>query len=62
MSKIICDICGTSYPETATQCPICGCVLAPDDVVYKNAENEYIGCQECIESREAIELTFENCD
>lgn len=26
MSKIICDICGTSYPETATQCPICGCV------------------------------------
>ena len=43
-------------------CPICGCVLAPDDTVYKNAENEYIGCQECIESREAIELTFENCD
>ncbi len=26
MSKIICDVCGTSYPETATQCPICGCV------------------------------------
>ena len=25
MSKIICDVCGTSYPETATQCPICGC-------------------------------------
>lgn len=24
MSKIICDICGTSYPETADQCPICG--------------------------------------
>lgn len=43
-------------------CPVCGCVLAPDDVVYKNAENEYIGCQECIESREAIELTFENCN
>ena len=31
MSKIICDICGTSYPETATQCPICGCVR-PGDV------------------------------
>lgn len=43
-------------------CPICGCVLAPDDVVYKNAENEYIGCQECVDSREAIELTFENYD
>lgn len=26
MSKLICDICGTSYPDTATQCPICGCV------------------------------------
>jgi len=25
MSKIICDICGTSYPETAECCPICGC-------------------------------------
>ena len=24
MNKIICDICGTSYPETADQCPICG--------------------------------------
>ncbi len=26
MSKIICDVCGTSFPETASQCPICGCV------------------------------------
>ncbi len=25
MSKIICDICGTSYPETEDRCPICGC-------------------------------------
>lgn len=25
MSKIICDICGTKYPDTAEQCPICGC-------------------------------------
>ena len=32
MSKIICDVCGTSYPETATQCPICGCVR-PGDVI-----------------------------
>ena len=24
MSKIICEICGTSYPETAESCPICG--------------------------------------
>lgn len=25
MEKIICDICGTDYPETENQCPICGC-------------------------------------
>ena len=25
MEKIICDVCGTSYSDTATQCPICGC-------------------------------------
>ena len=26
MGKIICEVCGTSFPETAEQCPICGCV------------------------------------
>lgn len=25
MSKVICDVCGTAYPETSSQCPICGC-------------------------------------
>ncbi len=30
MSKIVCDICGTSYPETAKQCPICGSVRPGD--------------------------------
>ena len=25
MNKVICDVCGTDYPETAAQCPICGC-------------------------------------
>ena len=24
MSKVICDVCGTTYPDTANQCPICG--------------------------------------
>lgn len=28
MSKVICDVCGTSYPDTAAQCPICGFVCA----------------------------------
>lgn len=25
MEKIICEICGTSYPETESSCPVCGC-------------------------------------
>ena len=25
MSKIVCDICGTVYPETESECPVCGC-------------------------------------
>ena len=31
MSKIICEFCGTSYPEASTQCPICGCVRSGED-------------------------------
>ena len=30
MGKINCDVCGTAYPETASQCPICGCVRPAD--------------------------------
>ncbi len=26
MSKIICDVCGAAYPETASRCPVCGSV------------------------------------
>jgi len=25
MEKIICDICGTTYPSSSDSCPICGC-------------------------------------
>jgi hypothetical protein len=32
MSKIICDVCGTSYPDSATQCPICGCARPIVDI------------------------------
>lgn len=35
MSKIICDICGTTYPDTADCCPICGC--------SKDAAAEFLG-------------------
>ena len=33
MSKIICDICGTTYPSTAECCPICGCSNSEEDVI-----------------------------
>lgn len=42
MSKIICDVCGTSYPETSTQCPICGSVR-PGDVVTVAGNTETDG-------------------
>lgn len=31
MGKIICDVCGTSYSEGASQCPICGCARSADN-------------------------------
>lgn len=30
MNKVICDVCGTTFPETATRCPICGCAKQPN--------------------------------
>lgn len=49
MSKIICDICGTTYPDTAEQCPICGCPrdaaldLLGDDLLLDSAEDSSRG-------------------
>lgn len=46
MSKIICDICGTTYPDTADQCPICGCTrdsaaaLLGDDLLQEELVEE----------------------
>ena len=30
MNKVVCNICGTTYPENATQCPICGFAHSAD--------------------------------
>lgn len=40
MNKVICDICGTSYPETAEQCPICGYSSTMDEFVMENVRSE----------------------
>lgn len=29
MNKVICDVCGTTFPETSDKCPICGCAKSP---------------------------------
>ena len=44
MSKVICDICGTSYQETADSCPICGYtrILGLDELAEDVAEEEII--------------------
>ena len=36
MSKIICDVCGTRYPESAEQCPICGRAGTGEKMVEAN--------------------------
>ena len=43
MNKVICDICGTSYSDTATQCPICGCVRPAETVAVEDASQENSG-------------------
>lgn len=41
MSKIICDICGTSYPDSSECCPICGCSNATAaEILAADLENE----------------------
>lgn len=49
MSKIICDICGTSYQDTAECCPICGCsrdaaaALVGEDLLMEEIEESAKG-------------------
>ncbi len=38
MNKVFCDICGTAYPESAAQCPICGSANRHD--ADRNMEDE----------------------
>lgn len=59
MSKIICDICGTSYPDTADCCPICGCSrdaassLLGEDLLADNGE-ETVEVQDSPKKRKEI--------
>lgn len=37
MNKVVCYVCGTSYPENAAQCPICGYAQTADTSASVNA-------------------------
>ena len=42
MNKVVCYVCGTSYPENATQCPICGYVQTADSPTStKSGDSSY---------------------
>lgn len=41
MNKVICDVCGTAYPETSAQCPICGCAKTSVDRTFVGDEDGY---------------------
>ena len=41
MSKIICDVCGTTYVETSAQCPICGSARKSVDQTGAGEGNSY---------------------
>ena len=42
MSKIVCDVCGSTYSETEAQCPICGTAKseAAKPVIEANGEDQ----------------------
>ena len=40
MNKIVCDLCGTTYPDTANQCPICGTARAAEVSGTSDQNNE----------------------
>ena len=43
MNKIVCDMCGTSYPETASQCPICGNAKSENTVTPADSVSQESG-------------------
>lgn len=43
MSKVICDVCGTAFAETADQCPICGTAKSDQSRPVPGGEGESSG-------------------
>lgn len=43
MNKVVCHVCGTSYPENASQCPICGFARTPERSASEGSYNHVKG-------------------
>lgn len=41
MNKVVCNLCGTSYPENATQCPICGYARSAENASAESDSSTY---------------------
>lgn len=41
MNKIVCNLCGTSYPENAAQCPICGYARSTEASTAETGSSTY---------------------
>ena len=51
MSKIICDVCGTRYPDKAEQCPICGHIRT---AAGKTAKDVQVTSEHRAETRQKV--------
>lgn len=41
MNKVVCNLCGTSYPENVAQCPICGYARSAEPASSASDKNTY---------------------
>lgn len=58
MEKIICDICGTTYPSSTECCPICGCSnTAAAELLGEEISDVDISLDEFLEETEVQEST-----
>lgn len=50
MNKVICEICGTSYPDTAPECPICGYTQDMGAALREELETGEISAPQSVEA------------
>ena len=58
MSKVICEICGTTYQDTAECCPICGC---PRDMSGNVSDDDFLKDTEIVREHHNKTTTCPKC-